>query len=79
VPLLRALLTFLGAAIAVVVGLFTAAAIAVVAAVVFVAQRLLGRKRPPSRPTWSQSARPARSDDVIDVTATEVRTDPHLR
>ena len=67
--LLRILLTGLCAAIAVVAGLFIAA----VGLLAFGIGRLLGRPRS-ATPTAAAKRRPSASGDVIDVTATEVRS-----
>jgi hypothetical protein len=79
VQLLKAILALIGAALALLMGLMTVAAIAVAAAVYFVVQRLLGRGRPAQPPLAPRRTRPAASGDVIDVTATEVRNDPPAR
>jgi len=79
VQLIKAILALIGAALAMLMGLMTVAAIAVAAAVYFVVQRLLGRGRLAPRPAAPRRARPVASGDVIDVTATEVRTDPPAR
>ena len=79
VQLIKAILALIGAALAMLMGLVTVAAIAVAAAVYFVVQRLLGRGRPGNPPVRPSRTRPAASGDVIDVTATEVRNDPPAR
>jgi hypothetical protein len=76
VQLIKAILSLLGAVLALFMGLMTVAAIAAVAAVYFVVQRLRGHGRPANPPARPSRTRPAASGDVIDVTATEVRNEP---
>lgn len=72
--LLKVLLTAVIAALALLVGLFTAMLVAVGGALTLLFRNFLGPRRPrPSSAPPPARRRPASSDDVIDVTATEVR------
>jgi hypothetical protein len=78
---LRILLGALLAVLAIIGGLFVAAAVALGAAVVLVLRRLLRQatgSRLPMRRNAPRAVRPA-SGEVIEVTATEVPADPASR
>jgi hypothetical protein len=80
VRLLKILLTALFATIAVIAGLVTAAVVAVAGVLIYFMQRLIRPKRVLRR-SYQRRDRmsDAKSDDVIEVTATEVSPDHSSR
>ncbi len=75
---LKMILTLLGAAAAVIVGLLTAAAF-VIGSLFFHARRPRTHHDGHSTSSGRQRVRPGMSGDVIDVTATEVPAEPSNR